>query len=131
MTGPDQVAPEIQAAISSLYQQGYEAGRIKGFEEGVEAARKHLIGVLSSAKLVSSSDPKVQEATASLKLDTAIEQLDLTVRTYNCLKRAGLHTIGQVLELTVAQLSQLYGLTSAKSIDEIVDKLAAVGYTIR
>lgn len=62
--------------------------------------------------------------------DTLIETLDLTPRPYNCLKKAGYHTIGQVLALTREQLKSLDQL-GAKSITEIEEKLSKIGYKLK
>ena len=62
--------------------------------------------------------------------DTLIETLDLTPRPYNCLKKAGYNTIGQVLALTREQLKSLDQL-GAKSITEIEEKLFKIGYKLK
>jgi DNA-directed RNA polymerase subunit alpha len=59
-------------------------------------------------------------------LDTPIEELDLTVRSYNCLKRQGVNTIGQLTECTEGDLLNIRNF-GAKSIEEVKDKLQAVG----
>ena len=53
--------------------------------------------------------PEGQEANA--ELDKQIEDLDLSVRSYNCLKRAGIHSVRQLVEFSEerpAQTSQLW-----------------------
>jgi len=55
-------------------------------------------------------------------LDTPIEDLDLTVRSFNCLKRQGVNTIGQLAECTEADLLNIRNF-GAKSIEEVKDKL--------
>ncbi|MHB8762465.1 MAG: DNA-directed RNA polymerase subunit alpha [Coriobacteriia bacterium] len=59
-------------------------------------------------------------------LDTPIEELDLTVRSYNCLKRQGVNTIGQLTECSEADLLNIRNF-GAKSIEEVKDKLQAMG----
>ena len=59
-------------------------------------------------------------------LDTLIEELDLTVRSYNCLKRQGVNTIGQLTECSEADLLNIRNF-GAKSIEEVKDKLQAMG----
>lgn len=59
-------------------------------------------------------------------LDTPIEELDLTVRSYNCLKRQGVNTIGQLTECTEGDLLNIRNF-GAKSIEEVKDKLQAMG----
>lgn len=55
-------------------------------------------------------------------LDTPIEELDLSVRSYNCLKRQGVNTIGQLTECTEGDLLNIRNF-GAKSIEEVKDKL--------
>ncbi|MDO9557434.1 MAG: DNA-directed RNA polymerase subunit alpha [Coriobacteriia bacterium] len=59
-------------------------------------------------------------------LDTPIEELDLSVRSYNCLKRQGVNTIGQLDECSETDLLNIRNF-GAKSIEEVKDKLQAMG----
>jgi DNA-directed RNA polymerase subunit alpha len=59
--------------------------------------------------------------------DMPIEQLDLSVRAYNCLKRSGLMTVGAVLEKTEEELLALRNF-GEKSYLELKDKLVAAGF---
>ena len=59
--------------------------------------------------------------------DTPIEELDLTTRTYNCLKRADITKVGQVLEMDEKALMSVRNL-GQKSMEEIRDKLIERGY---
>src|SRR5919197_5266279 len=54
--------------------------------------------------------------------DIPIEDLDLTVRAYNCLKRAGITKVGQVLEMTEDDLLGVRNF-GRKSLDELRDRL--------
>jgi DNA-directed RNA polymerase subunit alpha len=56
------------------------------------------------------------------KYNTPIEDLNLSVRAYNCLKRSGLMTVGQVLERSEDELLSLRNF-GRKSYDELRDKL--------
>ena len=55
-----------------------------------------------------------------------IEELNLSVRAYNCLKRSGLMTVGQVLEKSEDELLSLRNF-GRKSYDELRDKLVELG----
>jgi DNA-directed RNA polymerase subunit alpha len=55
-------------------------------------------------------------------LDTPIEELDLSVRSYNCLKRQGVNTVGQLTECSEGDLLNIRNF-GAKSIEEVKDKL--------
>lgn len=66
-------------------------------------------------------------ALAPDKYNTPIEDLDLSVRAYNCLKRSGLMTVGQVLEKSEDELLTLRNF-GQKSYDELKAKLRELGY---
>ncbi len=61
------------------------------------------------------------------RYNTPIEDLSLSVRAYNCLKRSGLMTVGQVLEKTEDELLALRNF-GRKSYDELRDRLIELGY---
>lgn len=56
------------------------------------------------------------------RLETTIEDLDLSVRAYNCLKRQGVNTIGQLIQCTENDLLNVRNF-GAKSIEEVKEKL--------
>jgi DNA-directed RNA polymerase subunit alpha len=60
------------------------------------------------------------------KYNMPIEDLNLSVRAYNCLKRSGLMTVGAVLEKSEDELLSLRNF-GRKSYDELRDKLAELG----
>lgn len=59
--------------------------------------------------------------------DVPIEELDLSVRAYNCLKRAGITKVGQVLEMTEEDLLSVRNF-GRKSLDELRERLTARDY---
>ncbi|MDR7482683.1 MAG: DNA-directed RNA polymerase subunit alpha [Armatimonadota bacterium] len=59
-----------------------------------------------------------------------IEELDLSVRPYNCLKRAGIHTVGDLVKKTEDEIVAVKNF-GRKSLDEVKEKLAAHGLTLR
>lgn len=61
------------------------------------------------------------------KYNTRIEDLGLSVRAYNCLKRSGLMTVGQVLEKTEEELLALRNF-GRKSYEELKEKLIQLGF---
>jgi DNA-directed RNA polymerase subunit alpha len=61
------------------------------------------------------------------RYNTPIEELQLSVRAYNCLKRSGLMTVGQVLEKSEDELLGLRNF-GRKSYDELRDRLIELGY---
>jgi DNA-directed RNA polymerase subunit alpha len=72
--------------------------------------------------------PQADEAN---KLATMpIEELDLSVRPYNCLKRAGINTLGDLLQRTEEEVVNVKNF-GRKSLDEVKEKLAALGLELR
>jgi DNA-directed RNA polymerase subunit alpha len=62
--------------------------------------------------------------------DILIEELELGVRSYNCLKRVGVETIGDLISKTEAELSAIPNF-GKKSIEEVKENLAAHGMNLR
>jgi DNA-directed RNA polymerase subunit alpha len=62
--------------------------------------------------------------------ETPIEELDLTVRAYNCLKRAGITQVGEVLEKLRKGEDEILAIRNfgQKSLDELKDKLKEKGF---
>jgi DNA-directed RNA polymerase subunit alpha len=63
-------------------------------------------------------------------LDKAIESLQLSVRSYNCLKRAGIHTVRQLVEFSENDLLNIRNF-GVKSIEEVKDKLEDMGLGLK
>jgi DNA-directed RNA polymerase subunit alpha len=63
-------------------------------------------------------------------LSTPIESLELTVRSFNCLKREGIHTVGELIGRSEADLMDIRNFGS-KSIDEVKAKLASMGLALK
>ena len=59
-----------------------------------------------------------------------IEELELGVRSYNCLKRVGIETIGDLISKTEAELAAIPNF-GKKSIEEVKETLAAQGLSLR
>jgi DNA-directed RNA polymerase subunit alpha len=59
-----------------------------------------------------------------------IEELELGVRSYNCLKRAGIQTVGDLISKSESELNAIPNF-GKKSIDEVIDTLHARGLSLR
>ena len=59
-------------------------------------------------------------------LEMSIEEMDLSVRSYNCLKRAGIHTIEDLTKKTEEDMLKVRNL-GTKSLDEVILKLESYG----
>lgn len=59
-------------------------------------------------------------------LEMTIEELDLSVRSYNCLKRAGINTVDELISKTEEEMMKVRNL-GRKSLEEVVQKLDSLG----
>ena len=64
------------------------------------------------------------------ELDKQIEDLDLSVRSYNCLKRASIHSVRQLVEFSENDLLNIRNF-GVKSIEEVKDKLESMGLSLK
>ena len=63
-------------------------------------------------------------------LEITIEELDLSVRSYNCLKRAGINTVEELIKRNEEEMMKVRNL-GRKSLEEVEQKLAALGLSLR
>lgn len=96
----------------SAYREGYVAGR---YEE-------------SRARSFEASLPN--DISKRNPSSVTIEELNLSVRSFNCLKRSGLVTLADILELTVSDLKTIRNL-GLKSVHEIQFVLKSIGYVLK
>ena len=68
--------------------------------------------------------------TVAADMALPIEELELTVRSYNCLKREGIHTVGELVSRSEADLMDIRNF-GAKSIDEVKGKLHSMGLALK
>lgn len=93
-------------------------------EEAIFKASHSIIGLFNTLvnNQLNSDITKSQEKDSAVSIDPysniAIEELQLSVRAYNCLKRAQIHTIGDLLEYSPEKLQQLKNF-GRKSADEV------------
>ena len=62
-------------------------------------------------------------------LEMTIEELDLSVRSFNCLKRAGINTVGDLIGKSEDDMMKVRNL-GRKSLDEVIGKLASLGFKL-
>ena len=63
-------------------------------------------------------------------LEMTIEELDLSVRSFNCLKRAGINTVEELVQRTEEDMMKVRNL-GKKSLEEVQQKLAALGLSLK
>ena len=63
-------------------------------------------------------------------MELPIEEMDLSVRSYNCLKRAGINVIADLLKKSKSDMFKVRNL-GAKSVEEVINKLESYGLSLR
>lgn len=105
-------------------------------DEAVSSAAKILIEhirlFLGLTERVSEEVTMVEkeEDSKDRLMDMSIEELDLSVRSYNCLKRAGINTVGELLQRTEEDMMKVRNL-GKKSLEEVTQKLAELGLSLK
>lgn len=88
----------------------------------------NLFSELAESAHVRVGPAAVEEPSGDLAL--TIEELNLTVRSYNCLKREGINTVGALVDKSEAELMDIRNF-GQKSIDEVKGKLEELGLHLR
>lgn len=68
--------------------------------------------------------------TITKTLETSIEEIEFSVRAYNCLKRAGIHTVQDLISKKESEVTKIRNL-GKKSLKEVLDKVAEMGLKFR
>lgn len=107
-----------------------------GAQEAVSLAAKVLTEHLnlfvdlsdkgSSTEIMVEKDDKGKEKV----LEMTIEELDLSVRSFNCLKRAGINTVEDLINKSEEDMMKVRNL-GRKSLEEVIWKLASLGFSLR
>ena len=82
------------------------------------------IADVSGMMMEKKEDPKVKA------LETSIEDLDFSVRAYNCLKRAGIQTLQDLVNNSESDMMKIRNL-GKKSLKEVLDKIRDMGLVLR
>lgn len=109
-------------------------GSIKPDEAVSQAARvlsKRISIFLNLTEEIDETDPpeEREEEDREQRLEMMIEDLDLSVRSYNCLKRAGINTVGELVRKTEEEMMKVRNL-GKKSFEEVERKLAELGFSL-
>ena len=80
----------------------------------------------SSTEILVEKDEKGKEKV----LEMTIEELDLSVRSFNCLKRAGINTVEDLINKSEEDMIKVRNL-GRKSLDEVTNKLQNLGFSLR
>ena len=107
-----------------------------GAQEGVSLGAKILVEHLNLfidltdhlgevELMVEKEEDKKEKA-----LEMTIEELDLSVRSYNCLKRAGINTVEELTEKTEDDMMKVRNL-GKKSLEEVIQKIEELGFSLK
>jgi DNA-directed RNA polymerase subunit alpha len=92
---------------------------------------KHMAAIADLGDVTLEVEPEVEESRIPERIaQTNIEDLDLSVRAFNCLKRAGITKVGEILEKLERDEEELLAIRNfgQKSLDELKENLEAKGY---
>ena len=82
-----------------------------------------LFGDLSEEIGIKPTVVETTEKAQNKVLEMTIEELDLSVRSFNCLKRAGINTVGDLMNTTEEEMMKVRNL-GRKSLEEVIKKMA-------
>ena len=138
----ERVIPEVESArvghdanYDKLIMHVYTNGSIRP-EEAMALAAKILIehfNILTELSEISDMTGIMtakQEDSKLKKLETSIDDLDFSVRAYNCLKRAGINTLGDLTEKSELEMMKIRNL-GKKTLKEVIDKIKELGLKFR
>lgn len=104
-------------------------------QEALAWSAKHLIDLLEDFAALSgdiiakSTVVDRQDEIKSTVLEMTIEELDLSVRSFNCLKRAGINSVEDLISKTEDDMMKVRNL-GRKSLEEVLNKLNAMGLSL-
>ena len=104
------------------------------FEEALASAAQILtnnmrlfIDLTVNVVRVDYNEPEIDDK--SKVLEMTIEELDLSVRAFNCLKRANINTVGDLISKTEDEMIKVRNL-GRKSLEEVIHKLTMMGLSL-
>ena len=123
------------ASYDKLIMNVYTNGSIRPEEAmalGAKILIEHLNVVTNLSEIADTTGimNAKQEDSKLKKLETSIDDLDFSVRAYNCLKRAGINTLGDLTEKSELEMMKIRNL-GKKSLKEVIDKIKDMGLKFR
>ena len=123
------------ANYDKLIMNVYTNGSLKPEEAmalGAKILIEHLNIVTNLSELADTTGvmSAKQEDSKLKKLETSIDDLDFSVRAYNCLKRANINTLGDLVEKSELEMMKIRNL-GKKSLKEVIDKIKDMGLKFR
>ena len=98
---------------------------------GAKVLRDHLDLFVDLSEEIGSKSTVVEKAEAQHDkvLEMTIEELDFSVRSFNCLKRAGINTVEDLINTSEEDMMKVRNL-GRKSLEEVIGKLEAMGLSL-
>lgn len=123
------------ASYDKLIMEVFTNGSIRPEEAMALAAKimiEHLniVTNLSEIADITGIMNAKQEDSKIKKLETSIDDLDFSVRAYNCLKRAGVNTLGDLTAKSEVEMMKIRNL-GKKSLKEVIEKIKDMGLRFR
>jgi DNA-directed RNA polymerase subunit alpha len=117
--------------LDSLSLEVFTDGRIRPRQALQEAAEQlmDILGLFTNGYEGPRTEARNRVGRAVINDERPVEDLELTVRSYNCLKREGVDPIGKLATMTEEELMNIRNL-GMKSVDEIRSKLIEYGYQL-
>ena len=103
-------------------------------DEAVSLAAKvlseHLNLFIDLSENAKSTEVETKDDEKGKVLEMSIDELELSVRSYNCLKRAGINTVEELTNKTSEDMMKVRNL-GRKSLEEVLGKLKELGLELR
>jgi DNA-directed RNA polymerase subunit alpha len=104
----------------------------EGLEQSAQLLMRHLALFAGVEAITVEEEPEVEEeeGISDRVYDTPIEELDLNVRVYNCLKRTGITRVGEVLDKMEKGDEEMLSIRNfgAKSLEQLREKMIEKGF---
>ena len=138
----ERISYEVESArvgqdsnYDKLIMNVYTNGSLKpedAMKKGSEILIEHfkIIAKVDDIEDITGVMSAKQEDSKLKKLETSIDDLDFSVRAYNCLKRANINTLGDLVEKSELEMMKIRNL-GKKSLKEVMDKVKELGLKFR
>jgi galactose-1-phosphate uridylyltransferase len=119
---------ELEEVLKGMLDYAYEKGILKENSLAAKVLSEHLnlfIDLSENAKTAEVMVEKEDDEKEKV-LEMSIDELELSVRSYNCLKRAGINTVEELTNKTSEDMMKVRNL-GRKSLEEVLAKLKELG----
>ena len=120
-----------QIPVDSIYSPVLKVTyRVEATRAGERTDFDRLVVDVETKSAISPRDAIASSGRTLTELSIPIEDLDLSVRSYNCLKREGITNVSELVALSETQLMNIRNF-GQKSVDEVKDKLVELGLSLK